>query len=90
MKVYNTSLPLPALQRLDRCLNALSSNLYRSVAPAQTIKCVSMVVTQTMQWSLVLMNVTRKCKVEPIEEAVCICWSETPGMHFRLFANIVD
>ena len=31
MKVYNTSLPLPALQRLDRCLNALSSNLYRSV-----------------------------------------------------------
>ena len=31
MKVYNTSLPLPALQGLDRCLNALSSNLYRSV-----------------------------------------------------------
>ena len=31
MNVYNTSLPLPALQRLDHCLNALSSNLYRSV-----------------------------------------------------------
>ena len=31
MKVYNASLPLPALQRLDRCLNALSSKLYRSV-----------------------------------------------------------
>ena len=26
MKVNNTSLPLPALQRLDRCLNALSTN----------------------------------------------------------------
>ena len=26
MKVYSTSLPLPARQRLDRCLNALSSN----------------------------------------------------------------
>ena len=26
MKVYSTLLPLPALQRLDRCLHALSSN----------------------------------------------------------------
>ena len=31
VKVHNTSLPLPALQRLDRCLNAQSSNLSRSV-----------------------------------------------------------
>ena len=32
MRVHNTSLPLPALQRLNRCLNAQSSNLYRSVS----------------------------------------------------------
>ena len=36
MKVYNTSLPLSALQRLDRCLNAQSSNLYRAVPTHDT------------------------------------------------------
>ena len=30
-RVHNTSLPLPALQLLNRCLNAQSSHLYRSV-----------------------------------------------------------
>ena len=43
-RVHNTSLPLPALQHLNRCLNAQSSNLYRSVT--KTIPTIMIVGTE--------------------------------------------